>query len=106
MRPRAASVQPFRMNSDDQVADHIVGTNQMIEIGKGGLRVPDHFGEVTDMIEIGKSGKRVEDHFVEVTDMVEVGSGAQRSRKTVLMSRYARALVIQKAGPAPASLSA
>jgi hypothetical protein len=105
MRPRAASVQPFRMNSDDQVADHFVGSDQLVEIGKGGLRVADHFGEVTDMIELGKSGKRVENHFVDVTDMVEVGSGAQRARKTVMMSRHLCELVIQNADPAPASLS-
>jgi len=35
------------------------------------------------------SGQRVDDHFVEVTEMVEIGSGAQRSLKTVMMSRYA-----------------
>jgi DNA-damage-inducible protein D len=46
------------------------------------------------------SGQRVEDHFVEVTDMVEIGSGAQRSVKTVMMSRYACYLVIQNADPA------
>ena len=33
------------------------------------------------------SGQRVEDHFVEVTEMVEIRSGAQRSVKTVMMSR-------------------
>jgi DNA-damage-inducible protein D len=41
------------------------------------------------------SGQRVEDHFVDVTDMVEIGSGAQRSRKTVMMSRHLCELVIQ-----------
>jgi len=46
------------------------------------------------------SGQRVEDHFVDVTDMVEIGSGAQRSLKTVMMSRYACYLVIQNADPA------
>ena len=34
------------------------------------------------------SGQRVDDHFVEVTEMVGIGSGAQRSVKTVMMSRY------------------
>ena len=46
------------------------------------------------------SGQRVEDHFVDVTAMVEIGSGAQRSLKTVMMSRYACYLVIQNADPA------
>ena len=46
------------------------------------------------------SGQRLEDHFVDVTDMVEIGSGAQRSLKTVMMSRYACYLVIQNADPA------
>ena len=68
------------------MADHIVGPDQMIELGAG--------------------GQRVEDHFVEVTDMVEVNSSAQRSRKTVMMSRHACHLVIQNADPAPAALSA
>jgi DNA-damage-inducible protein D len=49
------------------------------------------------MIELGDSGQRIEDHFVEVTDMVAIGSGAQRSRKTVTMSHYARAVVIPSA---------
>ena len=46
------------------------------------------------------SGQRVEDHFVDITEMVEIGSGAQRSLKTVMMSRYACYLVIQNADPA------
>lgn len=46
------------------------------------------------------SGQRVDDHFVEITEMVTIGSGAQRSLKTVLMSRYACYLVIQNADPA------
>ena len=33
------------------------------------------------------SGHRIEDHFVDVTEMVAIGSGAQRSVKTVLLSR-------------------
>jgi hypothetical protein len=41
----------------------------------------------------------VEDHFVEVTEMVEIGSGAQRSLRTVMLSRYACYLVIQNADP-------
>ncbi len=45
------------------------------------------------------SGQRVDDHFVEVTEMVEIGSGAQRSLKTVMLSRYACYLVIQNADP-------
>lgn len=47
-----------------------------------------------------KSGQRASDHFVEVTDMVEIGSGAQRSLKSVKLSRYACYLVIQNADPA------
>ena len=46
------------------------------------------------------SGQRLEAHFVEVTEMVGIGSGAQRSLKTVMMSRYACYLVIQNADPA------
>ena len=46
------------------------------------------------------SGQRVEDHFVDITDMVDIGSGAQRSIKTVMMSRYACYLVVQNADPA------
>ena len=45
------------------------------------------------------SGQPVDDHFGDVTDMVEIGSGAQRSLKTVMMSRYACYLVIQNADP-------
>jgi len=45
------------------------------------------------------SGQRVEDHFVEVTEMVGIGSGAERSVKTILMSRYACYLAIQNADP-------
>jgi DNA-damage-inducible protein D len=58
------------------------------------------------MIGISNSGQRVEDHYVGSDQMVEIGCGAHRSRQTVLMSRYARALVIQNADPAPAALSA
>lgn len=46
------------------------------------------------------SGQRVEDHFVGITEMVGIGSGAQRSVKTVMMSRYACYLVVQNADPA------
>lgn len=46
------------------------------------------------------SGQRVEDHFVEITEMVGIGSGAQRSIRTIMMSRYACYLVIQNADPA------
>lgn len=46
------------------------------------------------------SGQRVDDHFVDVTEMIEVGKTAQRSVKTVLLSRYACYLVIQNADPA------
>ena len=35
------------------------------------------------------SGQRIEDHFVDITEMVGIGSGAQRSLKTILLSRYA-----------------
>ena len=45
------------------------------------------------------SGQRLEDHIVDINDMVEIGSGAQRSVKTVMMSRYACYLVIQNADP-------
>jgi DNA-damage-inducible protein D len=45
------------------------------------------------------SGQRPEDHFVDINEMVEIGSGAQRSIKTVMMSRYACYLVIQNADP-------
>lgn len=45
------------------------------------------------------SGHRVDDHFVEITEMVSIGSGAQRSVKTVMMSRYGCYLVIQNADP-------
>jgi DNA-damage-inducible protein D len=45
------------------------------------------------------SGQRLEDHFVDINEMVEIGSGAQRSIKTVMMSRYACYLVIQNADP-------
>ncbi|NQW62613.1 MAG: hypothetical protein HQ461_07270 [Deltaproteobacteria bacterium] len=38
--------------------DHFVGSDQLVEIGKGGQRVADHFVEVTDMVEIGNSGQR------------------------------------------------
>jgi DNA-damage-inducible protein D len=41
------------------------------------------------------SGQRVEDHFVDVTEMVPIGSGAERSVKTIFMSRYACHLAIQ-----------
>jgi len=46
------------------------------------------------------SGHKIEDHFVDVTEMVGIGSGAERSVKTVMMSRYACYLVIQNADPA------
>jgi DNA-damage-inducible protein D len=46
------------------------------------------------------SGQRLDDHFVDITEMVTIGSGAQRSTKTILMSRYACYLVIQNADPA------
>ena len=52
------------------------------------------------------SDQQVVHDFVEVTHMVEVGSGAQRSRKTMMMSRCACHLVIQNADFAPAALSA
>jgi DNA-damage-inducible protein D len=45
------------------------------------------------------SGHRAEDHFVEADDMVQIGSGAQRSVKTVHLSRYACYLIIQNADP-------
>lgn len=45
------------------------------------------------------SGHRLEDHFVDVTEMVAIGSGAERSVKTVLLSRYACYLAIQNADP-------
>ncbi|MGD0089025.1 MAG: DNA damage-inducible protein D [Planctomycetota bacterium] len=45
------------------------------------------------------SGQRIEDHFVDITDMVGIGSGAQRTVKTVLLSRYACYLAIQNADP-------
>ena len=46
------------------------------------------------------SGHPVDDHFVGSDQMVEIGSGAQRSLKTVMLSRYACYLVIQNADPA------
>ena len=45
------------------------------------------------------SGHRIEDHFVDITEMVSIGSGAERSVKTILLSRYACYLVIQNADP-------
>lgn len=45
------------------------------------------------------SGYRIEDHFVDVTDMVPIGSGAERSVKSVYMSRYACYLAVQNADP-------
>jgi len=45
------------------------------------------------------SGQRLDDHFVDVNDMIEIGKGAQRSIKTVLLSRYACYLVVQNADP-------
>ena len=45
------------------------------------------------------SGQRVEDHFVEITEMIGIGKGGQRAVKTVLVSRYAGYLVIQKPTP-------
>ena len=45
------------------------------------------------------SGQRVADHFGDVTEMVQIGSGAERTVKTVLMSRYACYLAIQNADP-------
>ncbi|MCX7049646.1 MAG: hypothetical protein NTX50_29690 [Candidatus Sumerlaeota bacterium] len=45
------------------------------------------------------SGQRIEDHFGDVTEMVGIGSGAERSIKTVFMSRYACYLTIQNADP-------
>lgn len=45
------------------------------------------------------SGHRVEDHFVDVTEMVGIGSGAERSVKTIFLSRYACYLTVQNADP-------
>lgn len=45
------------------------------------------------------SGYRIEDHFVDVNEMVVIGSGAERTVKTILLSRYACYLVIQNADP-------
>ena len=45
------------------------------------------------------SGQRIEDHFVDITEMVGIGSGAQRSLKTILLSRYACYLIVQNADP-------
>ena len=45
------------------------------------------------------SGQPVEDHFVDITEMVSIGSGAQRSLKTILLSRYACYLIVQNADP-------
>ena len=45
------------------------------------------------------SGHQVEDHFVDVTEMVRIGSGADRSVKTIYMSRYACYLASQNADP-------
>ncbi|MEW6665955.1 MAG: hypothetical protein AB1512_12140 [Thermodesulfobacteriota bacterium] len=46
-----------------------------------------------------ESGHRIDDHFVDLTEMVTIGSGAERPIKTVLLSRYARYLVVQNADP-------
>lgn len=46
-----------------------------------------------------QSGQRVDDHFLEVQEMVDIGSGAQRSIKTIYLSRYACYLIIQNADP-------
>ncbi|MDX2065406.1 MAG: DNA damage-inducible protein D [Fimbriimonadaceae bacterium] len=46
-----------------------------------------------------QSDQRVEDHFLEIQEMVEIGSGAQRSIKTIFLSRYACYLIIQNADP-------
>ncbi len=88
-------------NSGQRVENHFVDSDQMVEIGKGGQQVADHIVGTNQMIDVGKDGQQVEEHFVEATDMVEIGSGAQRSRKTVTMSHYARALGIQSADTAP-----
>jgi len=45
------------------------------------------------------SGHRIEDHFADVSKMVDIGSGAERSIKTILLSRYACYLAIQNADP-------
>ncbi len=45
------------------------------------------------------SGHRIEDHFADVSKMVDIGSGAERSIKTILLSRYACYLTIQNADP-------
>jgi DNA-damage-inducible protein D len=45
------------------------------------------------------SRHKIADHFVDITEMVVIGSGAERSLKTVFLSRYACYLAIQNADP-------
>ncbi len=60
-----------------------------------------NFGGVVEKAKLSciNSGHRIEDHFVDVDEMVAIGSRAERSVKTVIMSRYACYLAIQNADP-------
>lgn len=46
-----------------------------------------------------KSGEPIENHFVDFHEMVPIGSGAERSMKSVKLSRYACYLIVQNASP-------
>jgi hypothetical protein len=61
--------------------------------------VSKRFISVNSRVFAVNSGHRLEDHFVDVTEMIAIGSGAERSVKTVLMSRYSCYLAIQNADP-------
>ncbi len=47
-----------------------------------------------------ESGQAISDHFTHTGEMIQTGKGAKRPFDTVLLSRYARYLIVQNADPA------
>jgi transposase len=105
LRSGATEVERFRFILAEEGRFSIVRMCRILDVSQSGYHGWQERGERDHNAKIAciNSGQRVVDHLVEVTDMVEIGSGAQRSRKTVLMTPHLCEPVIQNADPAPFS---
>jgi DNA-damage-inducible protein D len=96
----AGALSPFERirRTNDSGAEYWTSRDFAVILGYRDYR---NFETVIDKARLSclNSGHRIEDHFVDTTEMVNLGSGAQRSIKSVLLSRYACYLIVQNADP-------
>jgi len=96
----AGALYPFERirRTNDSGAEYWTSRDFAVILGYRDYR---NFETVIDKARLSclNSGHRIEDHFVDTTEMVNLGSGAQRSIKSVLLSRYACYLIVQNADP-------